>query len=111
MPRFFANLGLRSKLFWRDGDPSTIQDSSDDPWQSRDCNLLALADPNGKIVALRTTASGFTIRAAEQMLHRSLREHSSAGWWYGGAQAARQAVCATDFGSSRLSQFGMAAQH
>jgi len=69
----------------RDGDPSSIQDSSDDPWQSRDCNLLALADPNGKIVALRTTAPGFTIRAAEQMLRRSSRERSSAGWWYGGA--------------------------
>jgi signal transduction histidine kinase/ActR/RegA family two-component response regulator len=68
----------------RDGDASAIQDSSDDPWQSNDCNLFALADPNGKIIGLRTTTPGFTTGTAEAMLRRSWEEHSSTGWWYGG---------------------------
>ena len=70
----------------RDGDASTIRDSSEDPWQSDDCNLFALADGNGKIVALHTTSPGFSAAAAEEMLHRSLSEHSASGWWYSGTR-------------------------
>ena len=68
----------------RNGDASTIQDSSDDPWQSDDCNLFALVDPNGRIVALRTTTPGFSIHDAEEMLRRSWSRHGSTSWWYGG---------------------------
>jgi len=68
----------------RNGDASTIQDSSDDPWQSDDCNLFALVDSNGHIIALRTTTPGFSIHDAEEMLRRSWSRHSSTSWWYGG---------------------------
>lgn len=67
----------------RNGDASTIQDSSEDPWQSADCNLFALADPHGKIVALSTTANRFDVANAEKMLQGSFARHSSTGWWYG----------------------------
>jgi signal transduction histidine kinase/ActR/RegA family two-component response regulator len=41
----------------RDGDSTTIQDVRQDPWQSEDCDLLALADNGGKITALETRDS------------------------------------------------------
>jgi hypothetical protein len=68
----------------RNGDASAVQDSSEDPWQSDDCNLLALADASGKIVALNTTTSDFPVAAAQAMLRRSLSERKTAGWWYSG---------------------------
>jgi len=68
----------------RNGDASTIQDSSEDPWQSDDCNLFALADSSGKIVALHAMATGFQVASGEKMLQRTLARHSSTGWWYGG---------------------------
>jgi len=67
----------------RNGDASTIQDSSEDPWRSDDCNLFALADSSGKVVALHTSAYGFDATAAEVMLQRTLARQSSTGWWYG----------------------------
>ena len=68
----------------RDGDASTIQDSSEYPWQSDDCNLFALADRSGEIVALHTVTPGLPVAAAEEMLRRSVRKGDNTGWWYGG---------------------------
>src|SRR5262249_37153840 len=59
-------------------------DASEDPWQSDECNLFALADRKGKIVALRSTIPGFVLSTAEEMLQRSLKEHATAGWWVSG---------------------------
>jgi signal transduction histidine kinase/ActR/RegA family two-component response regulator len=70
----------------RNGDASAIQDSSGDPWQPDNCNLFALADGRGKIVALHTTVPGFPVATAEVMLRRSLRGRRTAGWWYGGGR-------------------------
>ena len=70
----------------RDGDASSVQDSSDDPWRSEDCNLFALADPGGNIVALRTTNPGFTVENAKEMLRGASGKHGATGWWYGGSQ-------------------------
>lgn len=70
----------------RSGDASVIEDSSEDPWQSDDCNLFALADRSGKIVALHTTASEFPLATAEAMLRQDLTERKTAGWWYSGTR-------------------------
>jgi signal transduction histidine kinase len=67
----------------RNGEPSTIQDSSEDPWQSGNCNLFALANSQGKIVALHATAKHFDAASAEKMLQRTFLRRSSTGWWYG----------------------------
>jgi signal transduction histidine kinase/CheY-like chemotaxis protein len=75
---------LATLAHMRNGDASAIQDSSEDPWQADDCNLFALADRSGKIVALHTTSPGFPVATAEIMLRRSVREHRTAKWWYGG---------------------------
>src|SRR5712664_1537661 len=55
------------------GDSTTIQDASEDPWQFGDCDLFALADRKGKIVALHATASGLSIATAGKLLRRSFK--------------------------------------
>ncbi len=69
----------------RNEDPSVIQDPSQDPWQSEDCNLFALADRTGKVVGLRTSMPGLDTPTAQKLLDRSLREHAKTAWWYDGS--------------------------
>jgi len=70
----------------RNGDATAIQDASEDPWQSGDCDLFALVDRKGKIIALHTTSLGLSLSNAEELLRRSLKDDSGAGWWFGGGQ-------------------------
>jgi signal transduction histidine kinase/ActR/RegA family two-component response regulator len=67
----------------RNGDPSAIEDSSQDPWQSEDFNLFALADRKGKILALRASDTAFPVQAAESELRSMQNRRITAGWWYG----------------------------
>jgi signal transduction histidine kinase/CheY-like chemotaxis protein len=76
----------------RNGDVTTINDAGEDPWQSPGRDLLALADQNGRILAMHTTAGEFPISAAEAMLRRSRRAGDVSGWWYSGAQLYQIAV-------------------
>src|ERR1700674_2186581 len=76
-----ANLALM-----RNGDAATIQDVGEDPWQSPDCDLFALADSKGTVVALHTRGDEFPLAAAQKMLRRSLRAGTSSGWWYSGVR-------------------------
>ena len=71
---------LATLAFMRSGDPTTIQDASDDPWQSDECDLFALADRRGKITALRARSSEFSGTGSEQILGL-LRQARSQGWW------------------------------
>lgn len=75
---------LATLAYMRNGDSSTIEDSSQDPWWSDDCDLFVLADKSGKIVSLHTTIPGFSDSAAEDMLRRSLRRGATTGWWFSG---------------------------
>jgi signal transduction histidine kinase/ActR/RegA family two-component response regulator len=68
--------------YLRNGDATAIQDAGDDPWQSGDCDLFALADRKGKIIALHTTTSRLSTASTEELLRRSFKEGSGAGWWY-----------------------------
>ena len=64
-------------------DPATIQDASRDVWPLTGSDLLALADRNGKVVALHTKSAGFSREAAQQFFERSLTEEDSSHWWFG----------------------------
>jgi signal transduction histidine kinase/ActR/RegA family two-component response regulator len=75
---------LATLAYLRDGDATTIQDASQDPWQSDDCDLFALADRKGKIIALHTTSSRLSVPDAEKLFRRTQKENSEAGWWFGG---------------------------
>src|SRR5260370_14602419 len=70
---------LATLAFIRNGDAKTIQDASEDPWQSGDCDLFALADRKGKIIALHTTSLRLSLANAQELLRRSLREDSGTG--------------------------------
>ena len=72
---------LASLAYMRNGDTTAIEDASEDPWKSDDCNMFALADKKGKIVALHSTNSVFPVSVAEELLHRSLNSGNMSGWW------------------------------
>lgn len=77
---------LASLVTLRNGDPSAIEDAGKDPWQSEECDLLALADANGKIVAIHTTMDGFPQATAQEVFNHALKQRNSAGWWYSGTR-------------------------
>ncbi|HMD40387.1 MAG TPA: ATP-binding protein [Candidatus Acidoferrum sp.] len=68
----------------KNGEPAAVTAASDDPWQSDGADLLVLADPNGKIVALHESNEQFPVEKAEEMLNRSLSQKSNSGWWFDG---------------------------
>jgi signal transduction histidine kinase/ActR/RegA family two-component response regulator len=76
---------LATLAVMRNGDATTFQDVSEDPWQSENCDLLVLVDPGGKIVAMHTTAGVFPIANAEEMFRRSITSDTT-GWWYSGTR-------------------------
>jgi signal transduction histidine kinase/CheY-like chemotaxis protein len=75
---------LAEVAFMRNGDATTIRDVGEDPWQSDECDLLALADPKGKIVAVHSTTGNFPADAAGKMLRRSAGDTTA--WWYSGTR-------------------------
>jgi signal transduction histidine kinase len=77
---------LASLAFIRNGEAAAIQDAGDDPWQSGECDLLALAGSNGKIVALHTKISKFPPEIAQDMFTRSFQKGATDGWWYSGTR-------------------------
>src|SRR6266436_4987006 len=72
---------LASLAYMRNGDATTIKDVSEDPWKSDDCNMFALADKRGKIIALHSTAAVFPTAVTEEMLRRSLSQGNTSAWW------------------------------
>jgi hypothetical protein len=72
---------LASLTYMRNGDTTAIKDASEDPWKSDDCDMFALADKKGKIVALHSASSEFPAAVAQAMLHRSLSSGSAYTWW------------------------------
>src|SRR5215470_16071433 len=77
---------LATLAMLKSGDASTVKEAGEDPWQSDDCELMALADAKGKIVALHATIPGFPIEAAQQQLLQSLAQNQTAGWWFNGSR-------------------------
>jgi signal transduction histidine kinase/ActR/RegA family two-component response regulator len=72
---------LASLAYMGNGDVKTIQNASEDPWKSDDCNMFALADKKGRITALHSTAEVFPTAVAEEMLRRSLGQGNTSAWW------------------------------
>jgi signal transduction histidine kinase/CheY-like chemotaxis protein len=71
--------------FLRNGDITAINDASEDPWQSDDCNLFVLTDKYGKILALHSrTWETFPPSIAQQAAFRSVHRGETSGWWFGG---------------------------
>ncbi|MGH9729763.1 MAG: ATP-binding protein [Candidatus Acidiferrales bacterium] len=75
---------LAALALMRNGDATAIQEASQDPWQSEDCNLFMLTDASGKVVALHTTGEQFPAKTAEALLRKSLHSKQTDGWWFNG---------------------------
>lgn len=67
-------------------DELTIQDGSHDLWQVAPSDLFVLADRSGKVVALHTSAAGFTREMAQQFLPTVAQRTGQADWWIGGGR-------------------------
>jgi signal transduction histidine kinase len=72
---------LATVAYIRSGDPSAIDDASEDTWQSSDCNLFAIADAKGKVLRVHSTALGFSSANAKEMLGNSLKHSGGSDWW------------------------------
>ena len=75
---------LATLAFMRNGDATTIQDASEDPWQSDECDLFALADRKGRITALQARNADVSVSAASQAVESLVRQGSMQGWWTNG---------------------------
>ena len=64
-------------------DPATIRDASRMFWQLAGSQIFALADPSGHLVALHTSAPGFTFAEAKARMERSLETGEPRDWWFG----------------------------
>src|SRR5579859_2888647 len=62
---------------------ATIQDGSADLWQLAKSDLFFLADSEGRVVALHTSAQGFSRDDAGEMLRHSLQSSEDSAWWFG----------------------------
>ncbi|MHB8652369.1 MAG: sensor histidine kinase [Terriglobia bacterium] len=62
---------------------ATIQDGSADLWQLAKSDLFFLADSEGRVVALHTSAQGFSRDDAGEMLRQSLQNSEDSAWWFG----------------------------
>ncbi len=71
------------KALMADGNPSQIQDASEEIWRSGDAELFALADWKGQILALHTVTPGFPRTAAQQMMSNATDPGDGGGWWFG----------------------------
>ena len=63
---------------------ATIQDASAMFWRLAGSQLFVLADGSGSLMALHTSAPGFTPADAQEAVRRSLAKAQSRDWWFGG---------------------------
>jgi len=88
------------KALMTSNDPATIQDASISTWQVAGSDLFALADREGRIVALHTSTPGFTQSNAEEQLRVHTGRDEIANWWSGGGHLYEVFVQPITYGSA-----------
>jgi signal transduction histidine kinase/ActR/RegA family two-component response regulator len=68
----------------RNGDATAVQEASNDPWKTDDCNLFILTDRNGEISALLSADSHFSRPVAQALVLRAVKRGETSGWWFNG---------------------------
>ncbi len=63
-------------------DVATIQDASNETWHLSGGDLLVLAGPSGKVMAVHAAAKEVTPATTYALLNRSLHLASSKQWWF-----------------------------
>ena len=75
---------LATLAFMRNGDATVIQEVSQDPWQSEDCDLFALVDANGKITALHSRIPQLSAELTDEGIVSLARSGNLEEWWVPG---------------------------
>src|SRR3977135_2819481 len=70
------------KALMTSGDPLTIQDGSATYWKLAGSDLLALAKPDGHVVAMHLIKPSQSSVAMQHDLERSMNVGGEASWWY-----------------------------
>jgi signal transduction histidine kinase len=73
---------LATSAYLTDNDVSSFLDSTSNPFDTSGNDLMALADANGNIVALRSIHSDFSAQALEPLLQASLAKKHTSDWWF-----------------------------
>jgi signal transduction histidine kinase/CheY-like chemotaxis protein len=73
---------LATSAFLSDNDANLFKDSADNPLDTSTGDLMALADPSGKVLALHTAHSGLRPESIEALLQASLLRNRSSDWWF-----------------------------
>ncbi|MBI1741399.1 MAG: HAMP domain-containing protein [Candidatus Koribacter versatilis] len=63
-------------------DAATIQDASRDLWKLAGSDLLLLADPSGKVMALQAGPPEITVRHAQEFFPKVVSREETRHWWY-----------------------------
>jgi signal transduction histidine kinase len=63
-------------------DAATIQDASRDLWKLAGSDLLLLADPSGKVMALQAGPPEITFRHAQEVFPKVVSREETRHWWY-----------------------------
>jgi signal transduction histidine kinase len=64
-------------------DTATIQDASTTFWNLSGSQLFVLSGRSGNLMAIHTSASGFTEKEAHEAMARSLSSGQTRDWWFG----------------------------
>jgi CHASE4 domain len=73
---------LATSAFLSDGDATSFTDSTNNPLDTSRSDLMALADANGKIVALHSSHSDLSAQAVETLLRTTLARNRTSDWWF-----------------------------
>jgi signal transduction histidine kinase len=73
---------LATSAFLSDDDASSFTDSTNNPLDTSQADLMALANANGKILALHTVHSNLRAQALEPLLQSTLAKNHTSDWWY-----------------------------
>ncbi len=63
-------------------DAATIQDASHDLWNLAGSDLLLLADPSGKVMALQASPPEITVARAQEFFPKVVSRAETRHWWY-----------------------------
>ncbi len=73
---------LATSAYLSDDDASSFTDSANNPLDTSRSDLMALADADGKIVAIHTPHPDLTAQTVEPLLHQALARNRTSDWWF-----------------------------
>lgn len=81
-------------------DAPTIQDASQNVWKLAGSDLFVLFDRSGRLVALHTSAAGFSRVMGQELFAQALQQEAPEHWWFGGGRLYEVVLHPIYFGSS-----------